>query len=66
MLPKLLTAQEVKEYLHIGNEALYRLLAEKDFPSFKVKHKYYIMEDDFMKWMKDSSKKTIYHLDRDL
>ena len=63
MLPNLLVAEDIKEYLHIGNAALYRLLAEKDFPSFRIKHKYYVIEEDFVSWMKTSAEKKVYTLE---
>lgn len=62
MLPNLITAKEVKEYLHIGDETLYNLLRSKSFPSFKVNNgEYKIIEDDFKEWMKTKCKKQTNH-----
>ncbi len=56
-LPNLLTPKEVQEYLHIGNNTLYNLLSQKDFPSFRLGKRYYIFEDKFLEWMDMKSKK---------
>lgn len=57
MLPKILTAKDIKEYLHIGDQKLYELLKQRDFPSFRVDGgDYKILEDDFIEWMRKRSK----------
>lgn len=63
LLPKLLNSKEVQEYLHIGNDALYELLNDKNFPSFRVRNgEYKILEDDFLAWMREKSKKQSKYL----
>ncbi len=60
-LPKLLTPQDLKKYfvqnnIKMGNDKLYALLKQKDFPSFKIGSNYYIIEKDFIEWMTKQTK----------
>lgn len=62
MLPKLLSAQDVKKYLGIGNKTLYNLLRERDFPAFRIDGgEYRILEDEFVLWMQKNCKKSPRH-----
>lgn len=56
-LPVLLSAEQVKRYLHLGNEKLYELLRRRDFPSFQIGKPYYILQDEFIEWVKNQTKK---------
>lgn len=57
-LPKLLKPADIKKYLNIGSDKLYYLLRQKNFPSFKVGCRFYIIESDFLEWMKKQTKKS--------
>lgn len=59
-LPILLTAKEIKSYLHIGNDKLYELLNRKDFPSFKIGNKNYVIQTKFIEWIEKQSKNLKY------
>ncbi|MDD4699133.1 MAG: helix-turn-helix domain-containing protein, partial [Oscillospiraceae bacterium] len=59
-LSKLLTPAEVRDYLHLGNNKLYELLRRKDFPSFQIGSRFYIIEDDFADWMASQCKKNVF------
>lgn len=62
MLPNLLTAKDIKKYLGIGNETLYNLLNERDFPAFRISGgEYRILEDEFIDWMRKNCKKSPRH-----
>lgn len=55
-LPKLLTPSDVRKYLHIGNDLLYDLLKREDFPSIRLGKSWYILENEFCKWMVSQSR----------
>lgn len=57
-LQKVISPKELKEYLKCADKTLYNLLSRRDFPSFKIGKKYYIIYDDFLKWMDKESKKN--------
>ena len=59
MLPKLITSKEVKAYLNIGDDTLYKLLKSRDFPAFRINEggEYKIIEEDFIEWMQKKCKK---------
>ena len=58
MLPKLITAKEVKAYLNIGDDTLYKLLKSRDFPACRINEgrEYEIIEEDFIEWMQKKCK----------
>ena len=49
--PNILTVEDVKTLLHLGNDKAYKLFHQKDFPSFKFEGKNYVMEDHFYNWL---------------
>ncbi len=49
--PRILTVEDVKVLLKIGNDKAYKLFRQKDFPSFKLEGTNYIMEDKFYDWL---------------
>ena len=66
-LSKLLTPAQLREYLHVGNNKLYELLRRKDFPSFQIGSRFYVVEDDLNEWMTAQCKKNVfvtYHSER--
>ncbi len=56
-LPALLSPQQVKEYLHIGNDKLYELLTRRDFPSFQIGKPFYILQDEFIEWIQKQTRR---------
>lgn len=66
-LPKLLTPNDIREYFKtfndgksIGNNKLYCMIRSKTFPSFKIGKNYYIIEDKFIEWLNQQTKKINY------
>ena len=57
-LPKLITPKELKAYLGCNNNRVYELVNRRDFPSFRIGGKYYIIYDDFINWMKNQTRKV--------
>lgn len=55
----LLSAADIKEILGCNPNTLYNLLNKKDFPSFRINSKYYVVYDDFIKWSRAQVKQ--YH-----
>ena len=49
--PAILTVDDVKQLLHLGNDKAYKLFRQDDFPSFKIEGTNYIMEDKFYEWL---------------
>ncbi|WP_244648308.1 helix-turn-helix domain-containing protein [Ruminiclostridium herbifermentans] len=51
-LPMLLTPKDVKEYLDISHDQVYRLFRSKKFPAERSgKGKYIIPKPRFLKWL---------------
>lgn len=49
--PAILTVDDVKRLLKIGNDKAYKLFRQEDFPSFKIEGTNYILEDKFYEWL---------------
>ena len=52
----IMTINDVKKELHIGNDKAYRLFKTKSFPSFRLDGKYLIERENFHKWLADIQK----------
>lgn len=50
-LPELLTVPELQEYLKCKKDLAYKVVHQKDFPSFKVGGKYYVNKDKLPDWI---------------
>mgnify|MGYP000095239982 CR=1 FL=1 len=46
-----LTPKEAAKVLGIGNNAIYKLLKEEDFPSYMVAGKYYVSKKGLDEWV---------------
>lgn len=57
-ISELMSAPELKQYLHCNNNTLYSLLSRRDFPSFRIGKRHYIIKDELIKWMGNESKKS--------
>lgn len=52
----IMTAKDVKEYLHLGNGKTYELFRQKSFPSFQLDGKYLVERAKFEKWLANIQK----------
>lgn len=50
-MPKVYTVKEVSLMLKLGRNATYKLMNSKTFPSYKINNKFFVNEDDLIKWM---------------
>lgn len=57
-LPKTISPTQLKEYLGCSHAKLYELVARRDFPSVKIGKRYYILYDEFIKWLEKETKKN--------
>jgi excisionase family DNA binding protein len=55
MLEKLLTVEQVAEYLNIDKFTVYRLLADKQLPAFKVGNQWRFKRKSIENWLKQRS-----------
>lgn len=61
MVKKLLDLKETQEVLGVGRNTLLSLLHEKDFPSFKLKSKWYVNVDKLQHWIdKQTENKEVF------
>ncbi len=56
-LPELIGIKELQEYFGCGKDAAYQLLHRRDFPSFKMGKKYYVIKDKLADWVDRQAKK---------
>lgn len=56
-LPELMDIKQLREYFDCGIDAAYMLVRRKDFPSFKLGKRYYIVKDRLVDWVDRQSKK---------
>lgn len=56
-LPPHISVKQLKAYLHCNDNTAYELVKRRDFPSFKIGARYYILVDKFIEWMEKESKK---------
>ena len=61
-LPKLLRPKDIKEYYKIGDVKLQELLNRRDFPSFRLGRDWFIIEDKFIEWMAQQTKKLKFKI----
>lgn len=50
-LPDILTANDLKEFLHISRAGAYNLLCSEDFPTLHIGSRKLVMRDDLMAWL---------------
>ena len=52
---QVLTIHEVADYLRVAEKTVYRLLAKKDIPAFKVGGSWRFKKDTLDQWIKQKS-----------
>ena len=55
MIEKLLTLEQVAEYLNVDKFTVYRLLADKELPAFKVGNQWRFKRKMIENWLKKNS-----------
>ncbi len=55
MPENLLTIEEVADYLHVGRKTIYRLLAQKRLPAFKVGNQWRFQRKMIETWLSKNS-----------
>ena len=59
MLPRLLSPQELQEYLHISNKTAYDLIKKDSFPSFRIGGgEWKVPEDELIEWVHKQTRKS--------
>ena len=55
---KLIPLSVFKKREHMSNKKVYPLIKMPGFPSVLIGHKYYIIEDGWIKWLDEQSRKN--------
>jgi len=55
MPENLLTIEEVADYFHVGRNTIYRLLAQKRLPAFKVGNQWRFQRKMLESWLRKNS-----------
>lgn len=58
-MPRLLTFNQVKEYLQIGKDSLLKLLHSGELKGFKLKGKWRIHEDDLKEYIDNLRRQAV-------
>ncbi len=55
--PEIMETEEIMDFFSISRAAAYRLMRQKDFPSFKLMGRYTVQKKSLLKWLdrKESS-----------
>lgn len=53
---KILKISDIQKHLGISKTRAYSLVKLKSFPKIQIGHRYYILESEYEKWIKDSKK----------
>jgi len=62
MPEKLLTLAQVAEYLNVDKFTIYRFLAQKQLPAFKVGHQWRFKRKMIEAWLRRTYQKILNHL----
>jgi len=65
MAEQLLTLEQVAEYLNVDKFTVYRLLAEKDLPAFKVGNQWRFKRKMIENWLAQNSSAKRKNMPRD-
>lgn len=57
---RLLNVKEVSVYLGVGQDTIYELVKQEDFPSIRIGRKFMVFEEDLLEWLKDHRGKRVY------
>lgn len=57
---EMLTVKDVMEHLKIGKNKVYQLIQLKSFPKIKLGNTYRIPKEEYLKWIKDNTRKEVY------
>lgn len=60
MTDKMLTADEVAEYLQVPRETIYRLIRNNELPASKAGRSYRVSKEDFDNFLLANSNKRLY------
>lgn len=58
-LVRMLTVKDVKEHLHLGINATYKIFNMKGFPKIQIGQKSLVPEDRYLKWIDENIKNKI-------
>lgn len=61
-LPELIGVKDLMEYFDCGIDAAYMLVRRRDFPSFKMGNKHYVVKDKLADWVEKECRKKKKHV----
>ncbi len=56
-MEELLSIEDLKKHLAIGNDKVYNIVRQRDFPAFKIGNRWKIMPDGLREWEKMQCRK---------
>ena len=59
MITKILKVSDIQMHLGISKNRAYELVKMKSFPKMQIGHRYYIPEDEYIKWISNNTKNKI-------
>jgi len=54
---KVLKVKDIKDSLGCGINRAYEIVNQKDFPKIKIGRRFYILNDEYEKWLHDYTRK---------
>lgn len=55
-MEKMLQVKDVQEHLGVCFDTAYKLFKVKGFPKIMIGKRYFVFEDDYIKWLKEHKK----------